>query len=529
MGLDPNKEGRPFPSNQGKLKFIVGLPILSYVLLVVGMSWVTRDMWDGVILAYGLQVGDLSGWREGIDESGWEIIPPLVYFFDWLGSLFFDGNYFSGYKALAVIVIALILRETYLFLRSGLALPAHWAAIGSSVVISNAAWTAASGSAMIFHIMAPALALWGTRSIYSGRTAIFRALGFGAVFFSFFLNSMVLFVPILSTIYEKSRIGWNSGEFLKIFLSAKLRLILLLATVFVPAQALLNPKFGRYSNYNQVPQALTGEGLANSTVALIWFLAAAIPMILVFASWAFVSHSYGSDKLSLVVSILTAPRVLLSLALCLGSMLPYVVVGKYPVFYAVWDWEGRHALALSITLGVMAAAVAFELVSRGLISVPVAIVPLVLVSIFGTAGQLTGFSLKYDRIEFDKALQSQLSTVLNETPPGYLYLDFYGGPLPTYSSRYDYDLQFQIYQATGKSHWLTSSFENYGTLPPPTIRSENDKLRDIYSGTEPNCASYLRVLGNGWGRPFISLAQKYFNVSTSPRVLVEREWSFCRD
>ena len=116
------------------------LPLVLLVALLLNLWSVQDDIWDGVIFAYGNDIGDLRGWERFLDQSGWELAVPIILFAQVLGEMF-GGNYFVGYKLIASFSLALLTYEVFRFLRDTIRVSSPWPALGASLAISSTVWT----------------------------------------------------------------------------------------------------------------------------------------------------------------------------------------------------------------------------------------------------------------------------------------------------------------------------------------------------------------------------------------------------
>ena len=483
----------------------IWLPAVTLAFVVFNLSFIAEDMWDGVVFAYGLDIGDLRGWERNLDESGWEIAAPLVLLSVAVGELL-GGTYFLGYKVIVSVALAAITHEVYKLLKDRFNLSQPWPAIGAALVISSSVWTAASASAMIWHVVAIPLALVGVRLLYSKRNFLAQILGAIAFSLSFSVNSMLAFVPVLALVYEWARITKGQKQFRWIKPTWRLYAALSLAILYAAAMAVFNPKFGRYSDYNQVGDVIYMNQLILVAQSLFWFVLVFTPFLVGAVAIYLVGQKTvlgGQQKLN---KFLLSRNALASAALLFTAALPYVLVGKAPIFFEVWDYQGRHGFLFAI-----ASAISFVTFSASVASSKeaslkiVATLTAVLIGLGGVLGQALGFSLKAERIQYDSALIAELSRTLASVPEGLIYFESYGGPYLNHPSGSILDIQYMMYRSTGDSHWravtpLTSA--NAQSLLE--INDQVDNLRDIYSPSQApsSCATHLLLLGEGWGTPF---------------------------
>jgi hypothetical protein len=481
-----------------------------------------------VIFAYGNEIDDLRGWHRFQDQSGWELGAPLILLSLQIGALF-GGTYFVGYKILISFALALLTSETFKFLRGPLQLRGPWPALGSALVISSTVWTASSGSAMVWHVIAPPLALMAVRMIYGSRKGYLTIVGFLVLVASFTLNSIVAFAPAIAVFHEL-RIGHSgsNGES-KRKIPWRLLLIATLGLTYLLLQATLNPKFGRYEEYNQLAGLFTSQRLSLIFEASFWFLVFASFTIGTIWVVIFITSNTTYSKIGIGKDLLHTPLLGPSISLLVLSAAPYIAVGKAPIFFQIWDWNGRHGFLFSIALAVLVAVVLSRVtVAGGEISKKLAVFVVVLAAIFSSGFQSLGFQYKAERNEFDELLIKQLTLVLPNVPEGFVRIETFGGPLLGHPVGYQYDLQYLMFQATGEAKWLTTDRRDaHIGDSEPQFTDEVDQLTDIYAGGELKCTTGLTLIGSGWGMPFGPLVRSVME-RPAPELIVQVSTPRCQ-
>jgi hypothetical protein len=483
----------------------IWLPAVAFALTVLNLSFISEDMWDGVVFAYGLEVGDLRGWERNLDESGWEIAAPLVLLASALGEVL-GGNYFLGYKVIVSLALAAITHEVYKLLKDTLSLPKPWPAIGATLVISSSVWTAVSASAMIWHVVAIPLALFGVRLLYSKGRTFFQILGTFPLLLAFSVNSILLFAPALAFVYESARNSKENGRFRWAKPTWRLYTLLSIGILYAAVMELLNPKFGRYSDYNQIGDVKYFNQLVLAAQSFFWFFSMLIPFFVGAVALYLISRKSTKGGTLTLSKLSVSRNTVVSTILLLSAAGPYILVGKAPIFYEVWDYQGRHGFLFAIASAVLFVSLISTMVSHGEASIKlVAILTTGLIAFGGFVGQALGYSLKVDRLQYDAALIEELSSTLPNVPEGLVYFEPYGGPYLNHPSGSILDLQYMMYRSTGKAHWQAVTPLTADNAPNLMYRNDEvDNLRDIYSPNQApsKCFTRLLLLGEGWGTPF---------------------------
>jgi hypothetical protein len=483
--------------SENLLKYIVAIPLL------VQLWFISEDTWDGLILRYGLATGDISGWLAGVDESGWEIIRPVTDI-QLLMALVTGTDYFFGYKVVVSIGILFLAREAYILLSSLFRLTPFWANAGVALTLSNPVWTATSGSVMIIHVLAIPAALAGVRLLMGSKWTVIFSVPF--LLFAFELDSMLMFVPVLAGAYSLIRnpLGenWTSAFWSRQGIKSLITFLFAVGYFFL-SQA-LNPKFGRYETYNSLDRLTSVENLASIFKASIWFGLLTLPALVLIATllWVSVSNLKVHKNAGL---FLESKRVFLCISLLLlASSLPYILVSKAPVFFEIYDWNGRHGFAFSLVLAIATAyslSVIQETTVLTLKKLPITVASILIFVQLGATS--LGFAYKYESIEYDNRLTVELKKALPSIPEGFLVMDFSGEALPRHSRDGSIRIQYLIYEAMGNPAWRsTSDLSAHQEKLDPNLLTETSRLRDIYSGSFRSCTSHTLIAGDGWGNPF---------------------------
>jgi hypothetical protein len=500
--------GKRFP-----IHYLVSLP------LILQIWFIAEDTWDGLITRYAIELGDFSGYFIGLDESGWEAGRLIINLELWLATLT-STDYFVGYKIIISVGLLLLTRETYLLLRSTFKTGKFWATIGVALTLTNPVWTAASGSAMIVHLWAIPAALIGVRLLMKSDWKFLFSIPF--LLIAFELDSMLLFAPALALVYSLlgstgTRIQFKST--LKSLPILKTFVVLLAAVAHYILSRILNPTFGRYETYNALVDPVSIGNVSSIGKSLIWFAILLVPALFSLLFVLLVSN--GNKTLESFRERISRNQItVISLAiLLLASSAPYIFVSKSPIFFEIYDWQGRHGFAFSVALA------AFTVVLLQL-AVPKSsrqtqrlaeYVAIFLVTL--QLGVLSlGFAYKYESIEFDNRLVSELSRTLPSVPEGYLVFDFYGQALPAHAPYGSIQIQYLTYEAMGKPNWRsTDDVFAHKTPMDSALLTPESRLRDIYSGDSRDCTTQLLVVGRGWGQPFGYYLQSVF--SSEPKQL----------
>lgn len=488
--------------------FWVGSALLIFTILNLWI--VSEDIWDGLIFNYGIQIGDLDGWNQILDDSGWDVSLPLFNFYLVVAELT-NTSYFVVYKVVASAALILTAHEVRQFTLKALRLPSPWPDIALTLAMSGWVWTAASGSAMTPHILFPALAFFAVRLIMSSNSYSLVCLGFLLLLLAYNLSSTILVSFALALAYLPSLTRPFQLAQAKDFW--KPIAILILGVAFYFLSSALNPKDGHYIGYNDVIFSL-GQELNNVVVSLLWFLfftaVGLSPLIFLLA----VSSQKLTQVQKSLSGIIRNQKILRPLGLVVASSIPYIAVGKSPSI-AVWGFDGRHGFLFVMSMAVLLTAMlAHATLNKSWFIQRVSSIGVLLLAFTSFLGQSLGAQFKIERIEFDNQLVEKFAEVLPLVPEGYIYINSSGGPTLDHhlGPGYRTDMQYLFFEATGRADWLTTG-DVKAFLSPPDWTSHLDRLMFIYSGVKSNCITHIDIYGKGWGTPFSPLRRTLFEGS----------------
>lgn len=460
-----------------KDKILRLLPKL-FLAFSIALIFLTRlDVWDSVILQYAESTNNWIGWHNFLDESGWEIYLPLYQIMKSLGAVFSAG-YFFGFKILLSLTYVWLYGEIKLFMRK---LNEHEKTTNLALILifSSQILSASFGTPMTMHFLSIPMAFAAIR-LYEKQNYLLKVLAIVLMLLAFTVNTWLLLIPswvVMNSIFLKRRPPIHY-----LFPAS-------LAALFYLQQNLLNPKYGFYKTYNNPFNILGSTNFEPAIKAMAWFFILALPALF----------------LTLVVGwkALKSINIQITLSLAALSALPYIVVGKSPIFFESWDWSGRHGFIfitfLSIAVSQIASTGPKQYQNHNLNlflkrSLKIFVASLV---VFQSFFLFIGFQIRDQRMVIESRLISVLERYSQDIPEGQVQIVGKNFPLMGFSG---YESNWIMYQATGDSKWVTEI-----VTKPTSFNSDTNWTRDpeysargLYSGSNLACKTRLFFEARGY-------------------------------
>ena len=462
--------------------FFALAPILLFLILVTApILTMSRDMWDGTIIEYASMVNNYSGLKNWFLESGWFLQFPLSLFI--IETAQVTGLSYKNTNALFVFFVAVLLfRETFQLCRYQFKFSNSASYYAVALTASFSTWGVLFSSVMSFHFACIALGLFSIKRIHK-KSSISKIFGYLALVVSFSLQSQLVFLPVLSYLYDNTNqqsrkdhsIVTPSNETIFAFAIAIACFVIL--KVFFPAH-------GVYENYNGLisisPRELIFSFLYS--IAFGTYLVPALSLIgLVFA--IFLSSKTPVDVQPYITPTLSHLKPSLLLLLFISGAFSYVAVGKYSHFLDIKDWTNRQGMLLALPTSLFA-ALCFDImykVSEGKFMKRLIIVGSSILLVFQMS--LLAFNLvnKLNRQIFVSGLEDAIRLNQDEFLPGALEIIGEGIPGPGFRG---YEVNFLMYSSTGRADWWARIGEKHDASfsIPCNIRSNQAyQLKYVYN------------------------------------------------
>lgn len=477
---------------QNKCLF-VGLVVLSLTLLVVGIPGALspRNMWDGAGISFAFETQDFRGIEERfLAQSSWKyqtyflrvqnlVVQRLDYSYSFVDLLL-------QYVAFSILLLAL-----YTVSRKYFAFSQLVSLLTTALLAVFPVWSVLLSTVMTYHLVMLAL---GVVSILLIHKAIIwqNILGFLSLPIAFGLNSLILFLPVLSytlDLLSAKRLRWPT---------VKTCICLMISVIFYVQSNVLGPLIRTETDINRPLSPFSRnsyELYLKSGEAFAKFL---LPLLLVsmvglcFAvfnrrSRVGLQHDFLKSSLTSFISL----RILVSSSLVFASSLPYIFVGKHPAVFDV-EWGSRHGWVFSFAVALLAASLITAIFTdkRGQ-----SISFLALIVIFLVLSTLQ-FGAKLERQFFENDLKPILAKISDANAKGLVTI--YGAGIPVPHLR-DFESNYLWYETTGQSDSFVrvSDFLNDSPL---IFTGKHGGIDTVYTGPlEPNCVIKVQIAAEGYG------------------------------
>lgn len=499
--------------------FLKAIPLVLFFLFVtIPMLYLPRDMWDGTIIEYASLIYDFSGLKSYFSESNWFLQYPLSLAIIEISQILKIS--YKNLNALVVLIIMIVfLRETLFFAERQIKLSKLNSYFALALVVTFSTWGVLLSSIMTVHFLCMAIGLLSVRIIHK-KTLILTLLGYTALVISLNLQSLLVFLPVLSYIYDLSeRSEVKQSWFVKpsketIFIFGTCIVLYLVIQLFYPPS-------GLYENYNSISissfDSLTK--VAFSSIAMVTFL---LPILLTVT---------GINLLAVMVkkkikpinglNSYNAKRVTWLLILFCSGLFPYAVVGKYSTLWGIGDWSSRQAFLIVLPtclLTILCLQCLYDKFSAGLVRKCIHIGGAV-IFLFHLTLLTIDIKHKSNRQIFVTQLENIMQANEVKLKPG--LLEIIGIDLPTPPFR-PYEANFLMYSATGKANWWARVGKNEDknfTIPCYLKESKDYQIKYVYN-YEPEHANnhtVVEIKASGY-RGRLNLVRNLMGISSPGEV-----------
>lgn len=313
------------------LRWLVAIAVLAPVWLV------PRDVWDGVIGAYGIARHDFSGIYHWLIPSNWGLVYLMLRGIELLETASGVPAWVWVKLLLSASVIGLA-REARLLCRRVLGWDERASRFAELVALSFPCWYVLYGSTFIYLVF-----IWcifaGHRLLHESAGLASRAGGLLLVLLSFQVNSnfvMVFALEGMRWLYRPRGQRWNR---------ARSALVLGAAVVVYLGLRLIWTPSGPYQGYNDLVWPFSAQG------AVSWIRAAAmagtwVPLLIAPALVAWLA-GWGKRRAAAVAESDTRREAAAIGLLLAGAMFAYLAVGKGAPLFIIqlpqgWLGTGTH-------------------------------------------------------------------------------------------------------------------------------------------------------------------------------------------
>jgi hypothetical protein len=469
-------------------------PIITGFSLFLALIFARTDMWDATIINYAIKTKEWGGLRRLSADA--DLDSGFVFGrIEGLLAQFFHVNFLLVDRV--VLGVALLVISYLLFHISNVLfhMSTRWSAFGLLLFVSFPSWHVLASSTQTYYFVSLALTMCGVHLIYRGKKFLVL-LGLTALLMSFDMNSLILFAPALALTYEATQN--NTDSIIK--RCVRPFGIAFLGIIYWMVSRTLSQPSGLYVGYNKIinPFSLAGwQVLKTGITTYSTFAILPILGMTILACLVILFGSRNQGYLSLTKGNYTPIPSLIPL--CFASVVPYIVVQK-STFVDDFDWDGRHAILLSIPVSLLvmlATSLVFQLLGdQGRWRIPWKIVVVLLLVAPQSFILMHGLTMKLGRQEFEEKLIKELET--EQIKPG--IVEIVGLPVFVPDFRV-YEANYLMYRTFGKANWWTriGQAEDPNFAVPDWIQRVDYQKLYIYQPPQNACRTVIQVSINRYG------------------------------
>jgi hypothetical protein len=481
---------------------ITGYLFLVILFFIIGYSG--HDMWDGVIASYGFEVNDISGSRASMLAHGWYLQHFLhLILFELASNL--QITFFQISSATSLVLIGLMAREVMLLSKKIFFLEDFFAKIAFCLFIIFPVWQIFFSSIHIIFIFCILLGVVGTRYIHTEHLLLKQCIGYLFIILSFQLSSMLVFIPILSYVYESNKRYIN-----QISLPSKLTWFIFSLSVIVFAlRQIIFPSVNEISgSYNQLINPFSSlesfKLVISGLLSYSTFLILLLPLSFLFLTNMFLIKSYLKELYKKLYD--NWPTFFLLVILLGGSVFTYIMVGKASMLTTqyVMQWEMRHSILLAPVAAIFIAWL-FQMISLDSPRSLRSNIFIILTMLISVTFLFIGVASKLNRHEFETQLFSLLES--QEISPGTVYfvLDSTSENLTPIMRPYELNyLFYRVYKNINYNVSFVSkdskaleqkghAKEERDQLSLVQSQSKDEWLMEIYDPSNTKCKSIISM------------------------------------
>jgi hypothetical protein len=450
--------------------------ILIFILLItIPMLKLNTDMWDGTSISYANDINNYKGIYIYFFESNWFLQYPLSLGIIKLSHLF-NLEYKDFNAIFVLIVMIIILNETKKFAIKIFNFNNHEIYLLLNVLITFPVWGVLLSSIMTFHLLCMCLGLIAVRMIHSDKTML-KILGFILLLISFNYQSLLLFLPVLSSFYDQN----NSSKKSNIFISINTVWMFILAIFFYITFSIFFPPNGTYKNYNSI-SLFSLTGIKYAIFSIIGYGTYFLPLLLIIIFLFFFVKYLPTYFVRNTSKFNLDPKLFLLLFLIMASIMPYIAVGKNSFIWDVKDWNSRQAFPLAFPFAFLSIYVLkftskyyvfkYKKIANFLVFVLLTI---------NFSFLLVGVVEKINRDIFFTRLQNQIRINKKFLPPGGI-VQIVCNEIPKPFAR-NYEVNYLMYKATTKANWWSRIDKQVDTnfnIPINIINNINYQNEYVY-------------------------------------------------
>tara|TARA_B100001564_G_scaffold359090_1_gene379614 strand:- start:202 stop:1725 length:1524 start_codon:yes stop_codon:yes gene_type:complete len=504
-----------------KQKIIYLVLFFPLILLLIPTFSLTYDLWDGVIIQFAAETNNFSGLEVYFFESRWFLqhyLSLLIIFF----SDFLNLDYKNFNAIVVYLTFIVFIFENYYLAKNIFNLKLKYQIWYLALISTFPAFSVFTSSIMTFHLLCFTLSLVGIRFINTKENNLKKLIGYFLIFISFNFNSLLVFSPLLSLVYDRFKQRKN-------YISLNTIIVLLISIVVFFFRSYFEP-FGEYEKYNELI-IFNKEKIGEIFMGIYYF--SSYPILIIFTNVIIIFFlNIKNFKININKVLINKFFYLLIpiIILFFAGSFPYIAVGKWAGYWDVKEWTSRQAILISIpfslfaiyfTKNIMDFLILEEVKKRFLTNLILSLILITNILFFSF-----GILEKLNRNIYENKLSQVLQKTFEEPiQPG--YVQFYGNNVPGPNFRL-YEVNFLLYK-TFKQRSYFAKFSEYKDLnfklDEKILRNDKYKIKYIFNDNL-DCSTYINLKNYNFVKTFDKL-KNVFRFQ-NPIVKINKTETICK-
>ena len=455
---------------------------------------IKRDFWDGTVIRYAADSGNIEGVREMLTSSGWELQFYLVRIEFFISKMI--GMSFHSINVILLLISLLVIVHMVQFIAKNLlGLKQPYVLFAGAYAGLMPYWSGTVSSILNIHTLCLAIGLMGLK-LYLGNSKIRVAFGLFLIILSFQLNSLLLFLPVvffLCIIIKKfGGYQFNTSN-------VKLVFILLASVAYFASKRKIDPTIGAYIGYNEFQNFSTLNFYKNLFFNIVSYSTFLIFPLFTLLLGLLVMICFKNQLINTKVLISEVRSYLFVAIIAVSAVLPYLMVGKFSDVRNLVGWSYRHTILFSVPLALLMALILSSIFERVKKDSPIRTASLnavgVLSCVLLVGVLITNFVVLQNRSTFENDLKALLAKKVVAPSNGLVQIIGAGIPVPEYAN---YEVNYLLNEVyPGLRYWgaLNRQFNPDFGVPKNISNFKSETYLYKVEDKQNSTAIYINAVG----------------------------------
>ena len=317
-----------------KIKYLPYLIFTFFCTILIYFS--KSDMWDSVLIEYAFLTNNFSGIKQMAFDSGWIFQYHQIILTKFLSSIF--SIHYRFVNLIYIIISGILcINEIKFITKNIFKVREKFANIGLLIFSVFPIWHIFLSTILSYHFTLMTFGLLSVRLILLSKNKLTTFGGYLILIITYNLNSLMLFLPVLSYVYD---IGFSDKK----KPSLNTIIILIIAILEYIVYKYLSPPRGLYNGYNILNFNINSI-ILNSIINLTnLFPIFCLLFLLILLRKKFINQiiKYTHNK-----------KFYLLCLLLISSVITYIIVGRSSNLFNIRDWNSRQIIILSTIITIL--------------------------------------------------------------------------------------------------------------------------------------------------------------------------------